>query len=171
MEKLVSESLNTVPWTFGDHAVLTLPWEKGGGISAWPLYCSVRRKAFCWNVCPTQRWAKWRLSTFDLDPGGRGMGCRDKYVDILRPQLAMNRFLPLLATHSHTLDTYVLGGVWGGSDIRSMLSIRPICKCRCPPLALPPPPLMVASCLVTGGINHPPAFSQSASPARTRTPS
>jgi hypothetical protein len=27
-----------------------------------------------------QWWAKWQLSTFDLYPGGKGMGCRDKYV-------------------------------------------------------------------------------------------
>ena len=33
--------------------------------------------------------------------------------DILRPQLAMNRFLPLLDTHSHTLDTYIWKGGQG----------------------------------------------------------
>ncbi len=40
-----------------------------------------------------------------------------------------------LSSDSHTLDmdTYIWGG-GGGSDIRSMSSIRPICKCRCPPL-------------------------------------
>ncbi len=41
--------------------------------------------------------------------GEGGMGCRDKYVTSW-PQLAMNRFLPLLATDSHTLDTYIWGG-------------------------------------------------------------
>ncbi len=47
----------------------------------------------------------------------------------------MNRFLPLGHTDSHTLDTYMWGGGGGrGSDIRSRSSIRPICKCRCPPL-------------------------------------
>jgi hypothetical protein len=62
--------------------------------------------------------------------------------DILRPQLAMNRFLPLLlATQIPTLWIHTSGGGrWGGgggggSDIRSMCSIPPICKCRCPPLA------------------------------------
>jgi hypothetical protein len=33
------------------------------------------------------------------------------------------------------LGTYIWGEwAWGGSDIRSMSCIRPICKCRCPPL-------------------------------------
>ncbi len=62
-----------------------------------------------------QRWAKWRPSTFGLylylHPGGGGgggsMGCR------VHPG----------HTDSHTLDTYIWGG--GGSDIRSMSSIRP----------------------------------------------
>jgi hypothetical protein len=58
------------------------------------------------------------------------MGCRDKYVTSL-PQLAMNRFLPL-ATQIPILWIHTSGG--GGSDIRSMSSIGPICKCRCPPL-------------------------------------
>ncbi len=82
-----------------------------------------------------QWWAKWRLSTFDLYPWGEGHGVQGQICDILRPQLAMNRFLPLWPTDSHTLDTYMRGeGAWGGSDIRSMSSIQPICKCRCPPL-------------------------------------
>jgi hypothetical protein len=52
------------------------------------------------------------------------------------PQLAMNRFLPLLATQIPTLWIHTSGGEGGGgSDIRSMSSIRPICKCRCPPLS------------------------------------
>ncbi len=75
-----------------------------------------------------QRWAKWRLSTW----GGGGMGCRDKYATSWH-QLAMNRFLPLLATQISTLWIHKSEGA-GGSDIRSMSSIRPICKCRCPPL-------------------------------------
>jgi hypothetical protein len=34
--------------------------------------------------------------------------------DILRPQLAMNRFLPPGDTDSHTLDTNIWGeGAWG----------------------------------------------------------
>ncbi len=55
--------------------------------------------------------------------------------DILRPQLAMNCFL-LLWPHrfSHFECINLGGGGVGGSDIRSMSSIRPICKCRCPPL-------------------------------------
>ncbi len=44
----------------------------------------------------------------------------------------MNRFLPLLATQIPTLWIHTS---WGGSsDIRSMSSMRPICKCRCPAL-------------------------------------
>jgi hypothetical protein len=48
----------------------------------------------------------------------------------------MNRVMPLLATQIPTLWIHTSGGGggWGGSDIRSMSSIRPICKCRCPPL-------------------------------------
>ncbi len=63
------------------------------------------------------------------------MGCRGKYVTSW-PQLAMNRFLPLLATQIPTLwiHTSGRGAGSGGSDIRSMSSIRPICKFRCPPL-------------------------------------
>jgi hypothetical protein len=52
--------------------------------------------------------------------------------DILRPQLAMNRFLPLWPHRFPHFGYIHLGG--GGSDIRSMWSIRPICKCRCPSL-------------------------------------
>jgi hypothetical protein len=56
------------------------------------------------------------------------MGCSD----ILRPQLAMNRFLPLWP-HRFPYFGYIhLGGV--GSYIRSLSSIRPICKCRYPTL-------------------------------------
>ncbi len=72
--------------------------------------------------------------------GGRGMGCREKICDILRPQLAMNRFLTLWP-HRFSHFGYINlggGGVGGGSDIRSMSSIRPICKCRCPPLVKTP---------------------------------
>ncbi len=40
-----------------------------------------------------QWWAKWRISTFDLYPGGEGHGVQGQICDILRPQLAS--FLPL----------------------------------------------------------------------------
>ncbi len=46
----------------------------------------------------------------------------------------LNRFLPLRATQITTLWIHTSGG--GGSYIRSMSSIRPICKCRCPPLVV-----------------------------------
>ncbi len=42
-----------------------------------------------------QWWAKWQLSTFDLYPWGEGHGLQGQICDILRPQLAMSRFLPL----------------------------------------------------------------------------
>ncbi len=80
-----------------------------------------------------QRWAKWRLSTFDLYPGGEGHCVQRQICDILRPQLAMNRFLPLWPHRFPHFGYTHLGGGGGGSDIRSMSSIRPICKCRCPP--------------------------------------
>ncbi len=41
-----------------------------------------------------QWWAKWRLSTFDLYPWGEGHEVQGQKCDILRSQLAMNRFLP-----------------------------------------------------------------------------
>ncbi len=57
--------------------------------------------------------------------------------DTLRPQLAMNRFLPLWPHRfSHFVYIHLGGGGVGGSDFRSMSSIRPICKCRCPPLLI-----------------------------------
>ncbi len=86
----------------------------------------------------TQWWAKWRISTFDLDPWGEGHGVQGQICDILRPQLAMNRFLTLWPHRfPHFGYINVWGGGVGGSDIRSMSSIRPICKCRCPPLVKP----------------------------------
>jgi hypothetical protein len=82
-----------------------------------------------------QWWAKWRLSTFDLYPWGEWQGGYRKICDILRPQLVMNHFLSLWP-HRFPHFGYIHpgGGAWGGPDIRSMSSIRPICKCRCPPL-------------------------------------
>ncbi len=50
----------------------------------------------CWSTnAGDQWWAKWWLSTFDLYPWGEGHGVQGQICDILRPQLAMNRFLPL----------------------------------------------------------------------------
>ncbi len=73
----------------------------------------------------------WRsVSFYSRYPRLQGQIC-----DILRPQLAMNRFLPLWPHRfPHSGYLHLGGGAWGGSDIRSMSSIRPICKCRCPPL-------------------------------------
>ncbi len=67
----------------------------------------------------------FRPLTYTL--GGRGMGFRDKYETSWGPSCPSDH------TDSHTLDTYIWGGR-GGSIIRSMSSIWPICKCRCPPL-------------------------------------
>ncbi len=80
-----------------------------------------------------QWWANWRISTFDLYPGGEGHGVQGQICDILRPQLAMNRFLPLWPHRFPHFGCINLGG-WGGSDIGSMSSIRPICKSWCSPL-------------------------------------
>ncbi len=87
----------------------------------------------------SQWWAKWRLSTFDLYPWGKGNGMQGQICDILRPQLAINGFLPLWPHRFPHFEYIHLGGggVGGGSDIRSMSSIRPICKCQCPPLLSP----------------------------------
>ncbi len=53
-----------------------------------------------------------KMTTFDLWPrpwGVGGMGCRDKKVTSW-PKLAMNRFLPLLATQNPTLWIHTSGG-------------------------------------------------------------
>ncbi len=61
-----------------------------------------------------QWWAKWRLSTFDLYPWGEGNGAQGQICDILRPQLAMNRFLPLwLHRFPHFVYIHLGGGAWG----------------------------------------------------------
>jgi hypothetical protein len=80
-------------------------------------------KAPCWcrNILPLADSGgqndDFRPLTYTL--GGRGMGCRDKYVtSCMRLQLAMNRFLHLWP-HRFPHFGYIL---------------RPICKCRCPPL-------------------------------------
>ncbi len=83
-----------------------------------------QRAESCTNPTSIQWWEKWRLSTFDLYPWGG--------------------FLPLWQ-HRFPQFGYInmlRGGVGGGSDIRSMSSIRPICKCRCPPLQVPSSPEM-----------------------------
>jgi hypothetical protein len=48
---------------------------------------------------------------------GGGHGVQGQICDILRPPLAMNRFLPLLATDSHTLDTHIGVGAGGGGAL------------------------------------------------------
>ncbi len=77
-----------------------------------------------------QRWAKWHLLPLTLSTWGGGHGVQGQICHILTPA----SFEPLPAPSGHTdSHTYIhLGG--GGSDIRSMSSIRLICKCRCPPL-------------------------------------
>ncbi len=76
----------------------------------------------------------FRPLTCTLGGGGEGHGVQGQICDILRPQLAMNRFLPPWP-HRFPHFRYIhLGKGAGGSDIRSMSSIQPICKCRCPPL-------------------------------------
>ncbi len=69
------------------------------------------------NMCFRQWWAKWRLSTFDLYPWGEGHGVQGQICDILRPQLVMNRFLPLWP-HRFPHFEYIhlgvgaVGGLW-----------------------------------------------------------
>ncbi len=107
-------------------------------------YSSLFCKIFClpsfllsWCLPPVVG----KMMTLDLwpIPLGEGQGLQGQICDILRPQLAMTRFLPLWPRRfPHFGNIHQGEGAWGGSDIRSMSSIRPLCKCRCPPL--PPPP-------------------------------
>jgi hypothetical protein len=56
-----------------------------------------------------------------LTPWGEGHGVQGQICAILRPQLAMNRFLPLWPHRFPHFGYINLGeGAWGGSDIRSM---------------------------------------------------
>jgi hypothetical protein len=65
--------------------------------------------------------------------GGGGHGVQGQICDILTQASYESLPAPSGHTDSHTLDT----NIWRwGSDIRSMSSIRPICKCRFPPLHL-----------------------------------
>ncbi len=88
------------------------------------------------TAADNQRRAKWRLSTFDLYP--EGGGAWGAGTNMWHPETpASYESLPApLATQIPTPWIHISGG--GGrrvsSDIRSMSSIRPICKCRCPPL-------------------------------------
>jgi hypothetical protein len=50
----------------------------------------------------------FRPLTYTLGWGGHGV--QGQICDILKPHLTMNRFLPLLATDSHTLDPHIWGG-------------------------------------------------------------
>ncbi len=62
-----------------------------------------------------QWWAKWRLSTFDLYPWRERHEVQGQICDILRPQLAMNRFLPLWPHRfQHFVYIHLRGGGVGG---------------------------------------------------------
>jgi hypothetical protein len=70
--------------------------------------CTVRTHILQW-------WAKWRLSTFDLYHWGEGHDVQGQICDILRPQLAMNRFLPLWPHRfPHFGNIHLGGGGVGG---------------------------------------------------------
>jgi hypothetical protein len=70
--------------------------------------------------------------TYTLGGGGGVQlhGVQEQICDILT-QDSYESLPALLATQIPTLWIHTWGG---GSDIRAMSSIRPICKCRCPPL-------------------------------------
>ncbi len=62
-------------------------------------------------VANLQWWAKWRFSTFDLYPWGEAHGVQVQICDIRRPQLAMNRFLPLWPRRfPHFVNIHLGGG-------------------------------------------------------------
>ncbi len=67
-----------------------------------------------------QRWAKWRLSTFDLYPGGEGHGMQGQICDILTPASYESLPAPSGHTDSHILDTYI----WGGGGLLSEIVDR-----------------------------------------------
>ena len=52
------------------------------------------------------------MTTFDFDlyPGGEGHGVQGQICDILRPQLAMNRFLPVWPHRCPQFEYIHLGG-------------------------------------------------------------
>ncbi len=78
------------------------------------------------------------VTIFDLWPLPLGGGAWGAGTNMWHPETpASYEWLPApLATQIPTLWIHTFGGKGrgGGSDIRSMSSIRPICKCRCPPL-------------------------------------
>jgi hypothetical protein len=64
-----------------------------------------------------QRWAKWRLSTFDLYTGvgwGGGHEVQGQVCEILAQASYESLPAPSCHTDSHTLDTYIWGGGGGG---------------------------------------------------------
>ncbi len=71
-------------------------------------FSPLRQHDFCAPL--VQWWAKWRLSTFDLDPSGEGHGVQEQICVILIPQLAMNRFLPLWPHRFPHFEYIHLGG-------------------------------------------------------------
>ncbi len=78
-----------------------------------------------------------KMTIFDLWPFDLGGGAWGAGTNMCHPETpASYESLPApLATQIPTLYIHTSGGRGrGGSDIRSMSSIRPICKCRCPPL-------------------------------------
>ncbi len=68
-----------------------------------------------------QRWAKWRLSSFDLYPGGGGggHGMQGQICDILTQASYVSLPAPSGHTDSHTLDAYIWGGggLWYEIDV------------------------------------------------------
>ncbi len=105
---------------------------------------------FCWIWCPAlasllQTWLTQpevgKITTLNLFflPYLGGHGVQGQICGILTPASYESLPVPSGHTDSRTLDTHIWGGR-GGSGIRSMSSMRPIRKCRCPPLDSTPSP-------------------------------
>ncbi len=101
--------------------------------------CCRKKKKKLWAGCFLRKtrvfsWSLKAETTFDLWPLPWGGGAWGAGTNMWHPETpASCESLPApLATHIPTLWIHAWGG--GGSDIRSMSSMRPISKCRCPPL-------------------------------------
>ncbi len=106
------------------------------------LFCNCMLCICNTSVSPLQLFSMvGKMMTFDLWPIPLGGGAWGVGTNMWHPETpASYESLPApLATQIPTLCILTSGGRGrggGGSDIRSMSSIGPICKCGCPPLAV-----------------------------------